>query len=117
MCPRSPHLALTTLRTVDKRAARNELASTAYHEAGHAVAHFVLGRRIDRVTIVPGNGYLGRVQGRVLPKSWSPQQGDFRPPRELRAAENLLTCLLAGPTAEARFRGRRNLVGASRDYE
>ena len=26
--------------------------ATAYHEAGHAVARFTLGRRIDRVSIV-----------------------------------------------------------------
>jgi hypothetical protein len=56
-------------------------------------------------------------QGRVVPKSWSGEYEDFRPSCELRAAEDHLICALAGPIAEGRFRGRRNHVGASRDYE
>jgi hypothetical protein len=99
------------------RGANHQLRSIAYHEAGHAVAHFALARRIDRVTIVPDKECLGRVDGRTLPKSWSHQQEDFRPARELRAAEDFLVSALAGPTAEARFRGRPNLVTGSRDHE
>jgi hypothetical protein len=36
-----------------------ELAATAHHEAGHAVAHRAFGFKIKQVTIVPSEGALG----------------------------------------------------------
>ncbi len=36
---------------------------TAYHEAGHAVAYFLLGFRVARVSVIPGEGNLGHVRG------------------------------------------------------
>jgi len=36
---------------------------TAYHEAGHAVAYFLLGFRIARVSVIPDEGSLGHVRG------------------------------------------------------
>ena len=36
---------------------------TAYHEAGHAVAYFLLGFRVARVSIIPDEGSLGHVRG------------------------------------------------------
>ena len=35
----------------------------AYHEAGHAVAYFLLGFRIARVSVIPDEGSLGQVRG------------------------------------------------------
>ena len=46
------------LTTKDRR-----LWRTAYHEAGHAVAIFLHGFRIARVSIVPSEGNLGHVRG------------------------------------------------------
>jgi hypothetical protein len=36
---------------------------TAYHEAGHAVAYFLLGFRVARVSIIPDEGTRGHVRG------------------------------------------------------
>ena len=36
---------------------------TAYHEAGHAVAYFLLGFRIARVSVIADEGSLGHVRG------------------------------------------------------
>jgi ATP-dependent Zn protease len=36
------------------------LRATAYHEAGHAVANLVQGLTVDRVSIIPGEGFNGR---------------------------------------------------------
>jgi hypothetical protein len=44
------------------RAAR-QLSTTAYHEAGHAVADWKLGFKIRQVTIVPKGGAAGSVTG------------------------------------------------------
>ena len=35
------------------------LRATAYHEAGHAVMAMILGRAVQKVTIVPGQSHLG----------------------------------------------------------
>ncbi len=91
-----------------------KLATVAYHEAGHAVACFYLGRRVDRVTIVPRDGSLGHVSGRALPRSVE-RSGELDTRRERQAAEDAIIATLAGPIAEARFKGRRNHVGASSD--
>jgi ATP-dependent Zn protease len=40
-----------------KRRTKKELRATAYHEAGHAVAHLALGRTNDKVSIIPGEGF------------------------------------------------------------
>ncbi len=98
--------------------ASRRLKATAFHEAGHAVAHFSLGRRIDRVSIVPTEGgeVLGHVRGRVLPRSVL-EHGQLETTRDLKAAEDSIIATLAGPIAEAKWTGRRNLVGASSDHE
>jgi len=44
------------------------LRATVIHEAAHAVTRFVLGRRIDRVSVIPGDDDLGHVLGRTLPQ-------------------------------------------------
>jgi hypothetical protein len=93
--------------------------ATAYHEAGHAVAHYALGRTIRRVTIVPDDDTLGHLRGRVLHDSEKLRSGlfEFDTLKELKAAEDEIVCALCGPIAEARFTGKENEVGASGDYE
>ena len=42
--------------------------ATAYHEAGHAVAAFLLRRRLRRATIIPDEDSLGHIRtGRAPP--------------------------------------------------
>jgi hypothetical protein len=37
----------------------SKLQRTTYHEAGHAVASYVLKRRFSKITIIPGGDHLG----------------------------------------------------------
>jgi hypothetical protein len=92
------------------------LQSTAYHEAGHAIARFALGRRIDRVSILPDADSLGHVRGQVLPSHLFAKGGDISDV-PTKTVEDQIVILLAGPLAEKRFTGRWNRVGASSDYE
>ena len=110
------------MRTMtDRTVTPPELRASAYHEAGHAVAHFARGRRIDRVSIVPDEdgGSLGHVRGRILldTEKWRAGIREFDTPRERRAAEDTIIAALAGPIAEAKLTGRRNRAGAAGDYE
>ncbi len=80
-----------------------KLVATAYHEAGHAVIALTLGRAVERVTIVPNQGYLGAChmqKTRVKPtKDW---------------LEDEILILLAGMVAESRVTGQYS-AGASQD--
>ena len=82
----------------------SKLEATAYHEAGHAVIALTLGRAVERVTIVPNQGYLGAChmqKTRVKPtKDW---------------LEDEILILLAGMVAESRVTGQMYSAGASQD--
>jgi len=104
-------------RTVTKTT--KQLATTAHHEAGHAVACiFARGQRISfrQVSIVPDDaeGSLGRVLQKHYPawlrREW---QSGYPSPRAVRAAENQAVVLLAGRAAAARHRGRGGSWGSA----
>lgn len=121
---RRPPVALDAeedLRGVDlsRTATSKTLRATAIHEAGHAVARIVLRRKINRVSIIPGDdGSLGHVQGRVLPAGIAEVLEFGTPtPQEMAAVEDSIVSVLAAPIAERKFTGRWNLVGASGDHE
>ena len=42
---------------------QRQLLCTAYHEAGHAVAYFLLDFAITRVSVIPDEENLGHVRG------------------------------------------------------
>jgi ATP-dependent Zn protease len=90
-------------------------ASTAFHEAGHAVAARELGLAVRYATIVPEPGSLGHIRYYEWPLT---QQPDVRwtPAVRIRC-ENSIIVALAGPTAEQRHTDRWDHVGASGDYE
>jgi hypothetical protein len=95
---------------------RSEREATAYHEAGHAVASFYLGRGVREVSIIHDvqHGTLGRVRNYRLPA--------FRPEMMMDArtrttAERCILILLAGPEAERRYKGRSNQNGACYDRD
>ena len=80
------------------------LTATAYHEAGHAVVALALGRTVQRVSIVPGQGWLGRCEF---------QKGRVRPSEDWLEREILIS--LAGAAAEARHTGAYAWDGAIAD--
>ncbi len=80
------------------------LLATAYHEAGHAVVAFALGRPIHKVTIAPNQNYLGACQI---------QKGRFKPTKDWLEDEMLI--LFAGMVAEAQVTGQYCPRGAAQD--
>jgi hypothetical protein len=81
---------------------RKEL--TAYHEAGHAVMALLMGRSVQKVSIIPSQNRLGAV---------TMQKGRSKQVQDKLEAEMLI--LLAGMAAEGRISGQYNLQGAAQD--
>lgn len=82
----------------------SSLSATAYHEAGHAVVALALGRAVQRVSILPGRGWLGRCEF---------QKGRVQPSVDWLEREILIS--LAGAAAEARHTGAYAWDGAIAD--
>jgi len=101
--------------TAKRKRKPSALESTAYHEAGHAVAAFMHDIRFRHVSIVPSND--GESLGRLLCNSLGRR---FRPDLELTPAtrwrlERHVLMDLTGPAAETKFTGQRNNRGAVGD--
>jgi ATP-dependent Zn protease len=78
--------------------------ATAYHEAGHAVIALILGRPVQRVSILPDREHLGHCEF---------GKGVFRPSEDWLEREMLIA--LGGIAAEARHTGEYAWSGAARD--
>jgi len=74
--------------------------STAYHEAGHAVAKVHFGLKIKKATIVEGEGYLGCVDGRRATNRSIEYDDSGRV--QLRAERDIIVSL-AGVAAQREF--------------
>ena len=88
---------------------------TAYHEAGHAVAAYLMHRRFKHITIVPEGDVLGRVKF-SLPNSFRPDHLDTDRRNEKRI-ETEIIIELAGLVSEGILAGRRNWRGARGDLD
>ncbi len=82
------------------------LQSTAYHEAGHAVAAWHVGVRAKSLSIIPDltDGSLGRLTHHSYFAGVNPDVDDS--PRCQRRLENMALVDLVGPAAERRFNPR-----------
>src|SRR5258708_24275848 len=122
---RAYHMADTATGTppTPARATRAERAAygrlcAAYHEAGHAAAALVVGRRFRYVTIKPDleDESLGHCQfTHRWPRHLDPATASSE--RLERYVRKCVICALAGDTAETQFRARHNWVGGSDDWE
>ena len=94
---------------------RRDLEATAHHEAGHAVAAIWHDLGFRYVTINPdqAEGSLGHLLYQPPPKGFNPEVE--LTPKTRDRIERQIVAAFAGGHAEARFRGRHNLVGARRD--
>src|SRR2546421_10989245 len=80
--------------------------ATAYHEAGHAVLAFILGRPVQCVSILPNHEHLGICEfGKSV----------HRPSEDWLEREILIA--LGGIAAEARFTGIYAWDAAARDQQ
>ncbi|BDS08002.1 cell division protein FtsH [Oceaniferula spumae] len=77
---------------------------TAYHEAGHAVMALLMGRPVQKVSIIPSQNRLG---------ACTMQKGRAKQVQDKLEAEMLI--LLAGMAAEGRKSGKYNITGAAQD--
>ena len=94
--------------------------STAYHEAGHAVANWWYRIRIEKATIIGGEGYAGFVKGKLAvdeidlsaERAIGSMDGSDRARTRM---EKDVIALLAGPATQRRFfpRGWRHHHGKS----
>jgi hypothetical protein len=84
-----------------KTAKTSSLRSTAHHEAGHAAANHIFGRRIKSVTIVATPDYKGQCRG--AGRTYLDDIVDEVSPRKQRRIEEKIVILLAGPQAQKKF--------------
>ena len=84
------------------------LESTAYHEAGHAVAAWRYGVRTKRLSIVPEPSFAGQHVRHPYFGGINQEWGSS--PRAQRRVENMVLVCCAGPAAQRRFnpKGFRN---------
>src|SRR5262245_17726030 len=94
------------------------LISTAYHEAGHAVAAIVKGIKVEKATIKPDKDYLGVVIQKRIQKSVRDalEYGSPTPAKRERIEIHAII-LLAGGIAERKYRGRYNHIGRGEDVD
>ena len=100
-----------------KRPRVDQTAATAHHEAGHVVARYKQDIPCGKVTIVPGDGYLGMVEGSIPPKLMERLQFGGLTAADERRIDRESVAFLAGHPADARFRGRNNWRGSRSDRE
>lgn len=96
------------------------LKQIAYHEAGHAVAYFILKRRFSFITIVPNkkDNTLGQVSSEGLLPNKNLQEAEFyRKKKYESSVEKIVIILFAGGIAESKFAGKRIYKGSGSDYQ
>jgi ATP-dependent Zn protease len=102
----STHLSQSTWGMNSSSAERTgqEIAKRAYHEAGHAVAYWVLGYKVRLVTIVADE--VTNTRGRTEPCDGQEQ-----------SIEHALIIACAGPAAQVKSGGLVHDEDVRRDYE
>jgi len=96
---------------------QEKLKKTAYHEAGHAVAAFAIGKRFRKASILPEADSLGRLTKCGWKSKLDPELDDSERLRLRRMVEAETIFCLAGAVAEAKLTDRYNHIGASGDYQ
>lgn len=85
------------------------LTATAYHEAGHAVMALIVGRPIQKITIVPSK--VNAISARL--GACEMKKGRIKPTSDWLEDEVLV--LFAGMVAESHFTDEQNERGAGQD--
>lgn len=82
----------------------NDVLATAYHEAGHAIVAILLGRPVEKVSVVRNSMRLGVCQ--MSKRKGAPIQDEV---------ETLALIHFAGLISEAKLTGKHNWAGAQQD--
>ena len=90
----------------------SRLESAAYHEAGPAVASYILNQRFSYLTVNPDEDSLGHIVWINLAK-FNPEVDDLEKIR--KPLEKMIFTGQAGHAAERLFRGRNNWIGSNSD--
>lgn len=85
--------------------------ATAYHEAGHAVMAYVLGRLVEKVTVSPAQLQTGGFRLGACKM----QKGRSRPSKD--HVEDEVLILLAGMVGESHYTQRYCQAGAAQDLQ
>ena len=80
---------------------------TAYHEAGHAIAHLTVDRGFKKVSIIPTKEYEGICESTALRKYYP----DDLDRRTIQRTKKKIFILLSGAAAEDRFTGKKKGLG------
>lgn len=83
--------------------------ATAFHEAGHAVMAILLGRPIEKVTILPAKLNVGGARLGAC----KIQKGRTKPTKD--AIEDEVLILLSGMVAESHYTNEYSQIGAAQD--
>jgi hypothetical protein len=99
------------------RKAITQLERTAYHEAGHVVAHFVVDVGFRYVTITPSGDALGHVKTYLYGKKFREdiENGSYTLRESNRVGKDIVI-YFAGNEADKKFCGRYNHQGSSADF-
>ncbi len=90
---------------------------TAYHEAGHAVACYVLNHPCEKADIIQGEGYLGRLYMKAIPEDLKDKlrEQENLSPCEENLLYNHIIIRFAGCASAYHFTGKPNWEGCSTD--
>jgi hypothetical protein len=87
----------------------------AYHEAGHAVAHWAMDVPFAEVSIAAAGDTLGQMDATV--PALQVKRGRQAPLEARLEVEKAIVCLLAGTMAEKKLTGRHYWTGGSHDRD
>jgi ATP-dependent Zn protease len=88
---------------------------TAYHEAGHAVAAFLMKIRFTGLSIISDDDSFGRMAGSKWTSKFDPEHADKNILRSRIEARMIV--LLAGYAAGMIFSGVKRRDGARKDFQ
>lgn len=96
-----------------------DIECTARHEAGHAVANYLMRRAFASVSVVSDDETVGRVASSKLP-DWLRTDletgGETAMQRARKVVEPKIICLYAGSVAEQVFKRKADHTKARKDY-
>lgn len=102
-------------KTAKTKRPSKRLVATAHHEAAHAVVAIALGSRVTKVSIVPGEDYLGIMRQPRIRKDTAEDVEYCYSDRALRWIEREVVIYQAGRFGDKLVTRKNNWVGASSD--